>query len=305
MNQTFNITQFIQKVLKKATGKDFSDLSISHQSGGCVSNAATIFTRGDSFFIKWGNSAPGKRMFDAEQKGLSVLIDQSALKVPEVIDWGEVDNIYYILMENVQVVAPTAGFWENLGNGLAQLHRRANDKHGLDHDNFIGKLLQVNDFMESWHHFFVEKRLEPQVNLALERGRIDLKVAKAFHEFYKKIPELIPQLEPSLLHGDLWSGNILSSNSDGAWIIDPAIYYGSREIELAFTRLFGGFDQRFYNVYEEVFPLSPGFDGRTAIYNLYPLLVHLNMFGTAYLNGIVRTLKAISITYWASSGTTI
>ena len=122
-------------------------------------------------------------------------------------------------------------------------------------------------------------------------GKVNNDILRNFEKLFSVLQNLIPEASPSLLHGDLWSGNFMCGEDGEAVIFDPAVYYGHREIELAFTQMFGGFDKSFYSAYNEEFPLLPGFDDRVDLYNLYPLLVHLNLFGQSYLSGITQTLS--------------
>jgi fructosamine-3-kinase len=155
----------------------------------------------------------------------------------------------------------------------------------------MGSLPQSNEESDSWSSFFIKRRLQPQVQPAQNAGLLDSKSVKAFELLYKNLQDLLPEQEPALLHGDLWSGNLITNSDGGPCLIDPAVYYGNREVDLAMTRLFGGFSQEFYDAYHEAFPLPPNDFDRVDLYNLYPLLVHLNLFGSSYLPGIKATLR--------------
>ncbi len=263
---------------------------IKIKTGGCISHAAEVMTSEGSFFIKW-KKASGANMYATEQRDLTQLAGKSSLKIPKPLHHGELQGQYYFLMEALDVVPESTGFWEHLGVGLAELHRHTANEHGLVYNNFIGSLPQSNIVHPSWHTFFVEERLNVQLEMALEKKLVDASFAKRFTQIYHKIPDLIPDAPSSLLHGDLWSGNILATKGDIAALIDPAVYYGSREMELAFTHLFGGFDAQFYKSYNEAFPLASGFRSRIDIYNLYPLMVHVNIFGTSYLKAVQDTIN--------------
>jgi fructosamine-3-kinase len=167
------------------------------------------------------------------------------------------------------------------------------DQFGLHQDNFIASLGQDNTTNTSWTKFFIENRLEPLIGKAFYDSLISEKFLYRFREIYAKLESIFPKEKPALLHGDLWSGNVLRDNSGNPALIDPAVYYGNREMDLAFSRLFGGFDEGFYQAYEAVFPLEPDFEIRTDIYNLYPLLVHLHLFGKSYLSGIEKTINRL------------
>jgi len=174
---------------------------------------------------------------------------------------------------------------------LAHLHLTQRQAFGLESDNFIASLYQKNHDTDDWLDFFIEQRLEPLLGKAYFDRLIPLDFLKKFQEIYPKLEGIFPKEKPSLVHGDLWSGNIIPNVSGEPSLIDPAIYFGHREMDLAFSRLFGGFDRQFYDSYESVLPLEPEFESRIGVYNLYPLLVHLNLFGEAYLPGIQKIIN--------------
>jgi fructosamine-3-kinase len=171
------------------------------------------------------------------------------------------------------------------------LHKNYGASFGLDHNNYIGSLKQQNNRKANWVEFFIEERLSVQLKLACDYGRIDHALLKKFESLSVKASSIIPPEKPSLLHGDLWSGNIIADENGQPCVIDPAVYYGHREAEIAFTKLFGGFDPEFYHAYQEQFPLPDGFAKRVDLYNLYPLLVHANLFGGSYLKQAISILN--------------
>ena len=157
-----------------------------------------------------------------------------------------------------------------------------------------GRFEQYNHPNSNWINFFIEQRLDVQVKLAIKSGAVDAGWEKKFEALYAKLPSLIAVEKPSLIHGDLWSGNLITDEKGEPCLIDPAVYYGNREADLAMTRLFGGFSGEFYSAYEEAFPLPPGAEGRVDLYNLYPLLVHVNLFGGSYVHSVESILRAFS-----------
>ena len=166
---------------------------------------------------------------------------------------------------------------------------------GLDHDNYIGSLPQSNHQHTSWVEFFIEERLEKQIALAKNSGALNNSTIQQFNNLFKRLKEIIPEEKPSLLHGDLWNGNYMLAADGCACLIDAAVYYDHREMDLAMTRLFGGFPEEFYESYHETFPLSSGFEERVDIHNLYPLLVHVNLFGGSYISQVKSVLSRFCI----------
>jgi fructosamine-3-kinase len=161
----------------------------------------------------------------------------------------------------------------------------------LDHDNYIGSLRQFNKYQSTWTEFFIEQRLNIQLKLAFDNGLAKSDWTKQFESLYKKLSSLLPEETPSLLHGDLWSGNLITDEHGGPCLIDPAVYYGNREADLAMTKLFGGFADEFYSVYEANSRIAPGYNDRLDLYNLYPLLVHVNLFGSSYIPSVDAILR--------------
>ena len=184
-------------------------------------------------------------------------------------------------------------FWQYFGASMAAVHSQNHTQFGLSFSNYIGSLPQNNSYCEDGIQFFIENRLKVQAGLALYNGAISQALFDKFYRLYDVLPSLLPAGKPALLHGDLWSGNFLVDDQGLATLIDPAVYYGNREAELAFTHLFGGFQPDFYRSYGEVLPLENNFEERIPIYNLYPLMVHVNLFGSGYLAAVERTLTRI------------
>ena len=284
---------FIDQILKKHFSEDVKFKSKSSVSGGCINSAFKISTSSAVFFLKW-NDESLKEMFASEARGLLILHQNSGLKIPKPLGKGMLDGKSYLLTEWIEKGVPAVDFWKSFGTGLADQHRKSDLQFGLDHNNFIGSLRQSNTKHNSWHDFFVNERLLPQIKLASAKGLISSELSKQFDSLFDKLEKLVPEEPPALLHGDLWSGNFMIYESGKAAIFDPAVHYGHRETELAFTTLFGGFSPEFYKYYNESYPLEKGFEERIDIHNLYPLLVHVNLFGTSYLNGIKQTLKRYS-----------
>jgi protein-ribulosamine 3-kinase len=232
-----------------------------------------------------------KEILKKESEGLKKLSRSTYLKIPEIYGCGRVRDYNYLLSEFIPEGSYAKDYWEELGLGLADLHLHHQKFFGFESDNFIASLPQKNNTLENWVDFYIENRLEPLLSLAYFDQLIPIDFLKKFQALYPKLGLIFPKEPPSLIHGDLWSGNILCGPEGKPCLIDPAVYYGHREMDLAFSHLFGGFDRRFYEAYESILPLEPGFESRMALYNLYPLLVHLNLFGSAYLPAIEKTIK--------------
>lgn len=262
--------------------------------GGDISSAGRIeLPDGRQGLVKW-RSGPPAGLFTAESQGLERLRAARALRVPEVWaqDEEEAGSPAFIVLEWLGQATPGPKTGEALGQGLAALHRGAAETYGLDHDNFIGANPQPNTPHPNWLTFFREQRLGFQMKLAGENGYLPARRARQMEKLLARLDAWLPARPPvSLLHGDLWGGNWLTTTEGEPALIDPAIYYGHRETDLAFTRLFGGFPPAFYAAYQESWPLDVGYEERQPLYNLYHLLNHLNLFGEAYGDRVDTILR--------------
>jgi fructosamine-3-kinase len=259
--------------------------------GGDINEARRLtLADGRRAFAKYNPEAPSG-LFEAEAHGLDWLAEARALAVPRVLGVGSGSHAF-LLLEWIEPGARCPDFDERLGRGLAALHRAGAPRFGLARDNFIGLLAQDNRPQADWAAFYRERRLAPLVRLAVERGAADAELARAFERLFARLDELTgPPEPPARLHGDLWGGNLHASAAGEPVLIDPAAYGGHREIDLAMMRLFGGFGERVFAAYAESFPLAPGASDRIAVYQLYPLLVHLCLFGVGYLGQVRRALE--------------
>jgi len=260
-------------------------------SGGCINNGGKVVVGRKDFFVKWNDRSRYPGMFQAEAKGLHILGASETLRIPEVIHVGEEGSFQYLLLEYIDDGRRSPDFWESFGRGLAKMHKHSAPRFGLDHNNFIGSLPQDNCESGSWIEFFIERRLRSQLAIALQNNGLNKSAASDFDKLFAKLNSLLPDERPSLLHGDLWGGNLMIADNGEACLIDPAVYYGHREVDLAMTQLFGGFDSVFFESYNEEFPLLPGYRERLDLYNLYPLLVHVNLFGGGYAAQVMSVLR--------------
>ncbi len=287
------MNDFIDQILKKHLTPSLQLKEAVSVSGGCINCAYKLFTNQGSFFLKW-NKGSLSEMFISEEKGLDLLHRHSPIRTPKPYGKGILGEKSYLLTEWIDQGTQSSDFWQNFGSRLARQHQKTEAEFGLNHDNYIGSLRQSNAKHNSWVDFFINERLLPQLRLAESKNLISNSIQNQFELLFKKLDQLVPSEKPALLHGDLWSGNFLIDQSGQAAIFDPAVYYGHRESELAFTQLFGGFSSEFYHYYNETVPLESGYIERTDIHNLYPLLVHVNLFGASYLTGIIQTLNRFS-----------
>jgi len=247
---------------------------------------------GREWFVKTNTTAQAAAMFKTEAQGLGLLGASRAIRTPKVFGHGcTPDGHAYLILEYIPPGYKNRLFWETFGRALANLHGNTSERFGFAHDNFIGSLPQSNTRHDTWAEFYAEERLWPQMLQACELGYFDKNAEQQLSHLCKKLGWLCPRESPALTHGDLWSGNFICDTAGQPVLIDPAAAFAHREIDLAMSRLFGGFDAAFYVAYEEVWPLESGFDKRLEVYQLYYLLVHVNLFGGGYVTSVREILK--------------
>jgi fructosamine-3-kinase len=277
----------LQSALETSLG---SIRSITPVGGGDINAAARIETADARYFVKW-NQRPRPRMFETEARGLNLLAATNALRIPHVIT--VIDRPTALVLEWIDLGSNKSAAAEALGRSLAQQHRSTAEQYGLDHDNYIGSTPQRNTQARSWIEFYRDRRLGAQRDLAQHNGYLTPDRARRLDRVLDRLVQWIDDaaVAPSLLHGDLWGGNYLIDAQGDPVLIDPAVYYGDREAEIAFTELFGGFSARFYAAYHEAWPLDRGYADRRDLYNLYHLLNHLNLFGEGYGGSVDAILR--------------
>ena len=282
------------QILQEKNGGSPALLYVRSVGGGCINDAQVVKTNQGWYFIKYNHGSLYPGMFEAEARGLKILEKADAVRVPQVIGTGIAGKYEFLMLEYLESGRQEKHFWEHFGRGLAGLHKHAAKQFGLDHDNYIGSLPQSNAFSNHWKDFFISQRIEPQLRLSRQSGKADSHLVSLFEQLFARLDAFFPQEPPALLHGDLWSGNYLPGPDGEAVIIDPAVYYGHRYMDLGMTRLFGGFSPEFYMAYQEEYPLESHWKEGLEIANLYPLMVHLNLFGGGYPGSVRQVLKKYS-----------
>jgi fructosamine-3-kinase len=286
-----SLIERLSEQLSRHVGTSIDVEASASVGGGSINDAYRLETEAGRFFVKVNSADRYPSLFEAEADGLRRLRTAGPLRVPEVIAHGEDHDESYLLLEWVEGGLRDTGYWERLGQGLARLHQHSQAVFGLDRDNYIGHLVQRNTPERDWASFFIHQRLEPQLKLARDRRRVEGGMAFRFERLFHRLDRLLPSEPPALLHGDLWSGNLLVDAEGRPVLIDPAVYYGHREMDLAMTRLFGGVDAALFTAYQAESPLEAGWEERVDLCNLYPLLVHVNLFGGSYVAQVEAVLR--------------
>lgn len=279
---------FVKRILEERLSTEIE--SISPLSGGDINEVYKINCTLGEYVVKYNSRLRFPAMFYKEANGLEIL-REGGLKTPNVIDHFEHMDDQFLILEYIAEKKVENKFWFHFANSLSELHQKSNTSFGLDQDNYIGSLVQRNGQMPTWEEFFITKRLKPLIKVAFDKGLLTRKHLADWDHFFTILAELLPVEIPSLLHGDLWSGNLLCGSEQQAVFIDPAVYYGHREVDIAMTKMFGGFDPVYLDHYQDCFPLEKGWEERVPIHNLYPRLVHLILFGHSYLSGIEQVIQ--------------
>ncbi len=275
-----------ETLIRAVLGEGLSIRQRRPVGGGSINRTEVLhLSNGTHLFLK-SNSARHRGLFTEEARGLLALSTADGPGVPQPLAVGLGSERQILLLEYVSQGHRRPTFSKDLGHSLAALHRsRRNDACGFDSDNHIGSTPQMNGWDTDWHRFFGEKRLLFQVRLAAKQGYVDTSMEREVEALVSRLPDLLPAPDDdasSLLHGDLWGGNVMAGPDGEPFLIDPAVYYGHREADLAMTELFGGLGREFFDAYCEAWPLESGYSDRRDLYNLYHLLNHLNLFGTSY-----------------------
>jgi len=270
------MTSFFEEVMQT------SIKSVIPVSGGDINDAYKIETATDIFFAKVNSSANAFDILNSEAKSLQFLRSLNAIRVPEIIKTGKISDRSALVLKWIESGHPDIKSMELLGIMIANLHLNTAQAFGLEFDNFIGSLPQVNFWTDNWLDFYYNHRIQAQLQPAVEAGLISPGYIRKTDKVFSNIQKEMPTIVPSLLHGDLWAGNYMTDISGAPVLIDPAISYGHREMDIAMMHLFGGFDSNVISAYESISPLEDDWRIRMKFYQLYYILVHVNLFGGYY-----------------------
>jgi fructosamine-3-kinase len=281
----------IEQQISEAIDQRFEISDRTSVSGGCINQGYKITNGSQTFFVKL-NRASQFTMFEAEALGLKELLATDTILVPKPICYGVASESAYIVLEWLGLDRGNRESWQKMGCDLAKLHQvRKSTAFGWERNNTIGATPQINTWTSDWTIFFTQHRIGYQLKLAKQRsGNFS-----QGDRLLSIIPELLAnhQPQPSLVHGDLWSGNAAVTQSGEPVIFDPATYWGDREVDIAMTELFGGFPNEFYQGYDQTFPLEAGYKQRKTLYNLYHVLNHFNLFGGSYESQANRMIQSL------------
>ncbi|WP_265200778.1 fructosamine kinase family protein [Aureitalea sp. L0-47] len=281
----------MESLLRKIAENHGLNIQSHHRLfGGDINTVVLLECANEKIVAKINSEADYPRMFSAERQGLELLGQTNTLRIPKVIGHGVIEDDSFLLLEYIPSAARKNDFWIDFGQNLARLHKHTRDSFGLDIDNYIGSLPQPNSSATTPTDFYITQRLEPQFKMAQDSGKLSFET----DGFYKTVSEIIPDEPPALIHGDLWNGNYMVDIKGEPVLIDPAVAYSIREMDLGMMQLFGGFPEEVFSAYNEVYPLVSEWRERTSLWQLYYLLVHLNLFGSGYLGQVKSAIAKYS-----------
>jgi protein-ribulosamine 3-kinase len=269
---------------------DEKEILLQEQGGGCINQCFQLKTGDYKYFCKVNSVSKLPRLFEAEAKGLDLIKNSNTFNTPEVINIFYKGDYQILILEWIEEGEKTLDFWKKFGSSLSSLHNITSNQFGLNIENFMGSVPQSNKKNINWTSFFLEQRLQPLVKRCRENNLLSSAHENIFQKLFQKLPEYFENVKPALVHGDLWSGNFMCNTKGEPVLVDPAVYYGIPSVDIGMTQLFGGFHNIFYKAYHDHSGYSPG-EEQNKICNLYPLLIHLFLFGKSYLPQIEETIK--------------
>ena len=276
----------VSKILQKEIGKPPKKIHLL--TGGDINQVYHCVFEDQNLVVKLNSANSFAEMFEKEKKGLE-LLTTSTFQIPNPIAVGTFENYDYLILEYIH--PGNSINWEIFGEKLAHLHNLTNPKFGLDYDNYIGSLLQKNSYENSWEEFYTNHRILYLTSIARNKELLNNVDCAEIEKICSKLEDILPKTDPSLIHGDLWSGNLISDKNNYPVLIDPAVYYGHPEMDWAMLSLFGNYPTIAIDKYNDINTMEKGFEKRKEIHQLYPILVHLILFGSGYYGSLKDILK--------------
>ncbi len=275
----------IHQIIEKEINQKI--LEIQPMAGGDINQVFLCNLKNQQVVIKLNITDQFPLIFEKENKGLELLA-KSTFRIPKTICYGNFKKYSYLILEYI-----THGKinWEIFGEKLAHLHKKNSSKFGLDYDNYIGSIIQKNSYENTWEEFYINQRIIYLTSIARDKGLLRKNDIKKIETLCNKINELIPETTPCLIHGDLWSGNLISDSKNEPVLIDPAVYYGHPEMDWSMLSLFGNYPTIAIERYNEINTIEKGFENRKEVHQLYPLLVHLILFGKVYYKSVMSIIE--------------
>jgi len=286
------IKELLQSQLEAAINVPITSWENKPVGGGSINQTWQLtINKNDKYFCKVNSAEKYPLLFEKEKNGLQLLKSRKIFVIPNIILCTVIETYQVLIIEWIEPAFPRKPFWEVFGEQLATLHAISQDQFGLEEDNYMGALPQSNKWEKNWVDFFIQQRIIAQLKIAFDKHFIQHSDLACFESLYRNLPAIFPEEPAALLHGDLWNGNFLCNEAQKPVLIDPAIYYGHRAMDLGMTTLFGGFENKFYQAYSHYYSFSENYKEQWEVCNLYPLLIHLNLFGSSYYSQVMTIAK--------------
>lgn len=266
----------------------WNTISVEPLSGGSCNEIYRVSNQKENVVIKLADQRQFPELLLREKEGLVALRQTNTFRIPDIFAYFKDDATAYLHMEWIPSTHSSPGYNQRFGQKLAELHKNTYNTFGWHTSNYIGQLGQDNTFKESPVEFYIQNRLEPQFRMASQKGF----QFSGISDLYAVATSVIPDEPPALVHGDLWSGNAMCSGQNEPCLIDPAVSYAPREMDIALMKLFGGFNTAVFTTYQEIYPLASGWHNRMLLWQLYYYLVHVNLFGSSYAANVQRCIDA-------------
>src|SRR5215211_4153678 len=289
---SFSLQDAIKQRLSGHISFKIDKVDVQSIGGGSINETYQLAFAGKLLFCKVNSASNFPHLFQKEATGLRLLNKTGVIKVPQIIDCFEYDNHQVLMLEWISAGQTTESFWKKFGEQLACLHQISYEYFGGVEDNYMGSVPQINLPSKDWSYFFWEQRLNPLIKACIDSNLLSIRHLKTFDNLHHRLPSIYgSDTKPALVHGDLWSGNFMCNEDSEPVLIDPAVYYGHPSVDLGMTTLFGGFAPSFYEAYRFHSPFPSNYEEQWQVCNLYPLLIHLYLFGSSYLTQVERTLS--------------
>jgi protein-ribulosamine 3-kinase len=286
------ISSLVQQKLSETFNSFNGELKFSSVGGGSINETWRISWPGHQAFCKINSATKFPRLFKKEKLGLEFIQKHERIKSASVIDCFETSDEQVLILGWIEEGERSQSFWKKFGEHLAALHSEWNERFGFEEDNYMGSVPQQNQWSARWTEFFISQRLEPLISKCSQQRLLSIDLIRQFERLYDVLPSVFDDKQkPALVHGDLWSGNFMCNKNSEPVLIDPAVYFGHPSVDLGMTTLFGGFAKEFYDAYHYHSPFPTNHREQWEICNLYPLLIHLLLFGRSYLGQIERIVN--------------
>jgi fructosamine-3-kinase len=284
-------TTLFENLLEKLIQQPVKVYSLHHLGGGEVNQSYKVVSDKGVYYVKTHPSKQFPKYFEKERNGLLAISKTQCIDVCKPIGILELGVQSFLVLEFIESAAPQKDFYAQLGEGLAKMHQTSNRYFGYSEDNYLRQGVQINHRMSSWSEFFIKYRLLNNIKIVTDKYHLSIETLRLFEKFIEFVEYAFPEEPPAFLHGDFWKEHVLSNAEGKPCLLNPSVYYGHREMDIAMTKLVGTFPPEFYEAYQGVYPLQADWEIRLDFCKMYYHLVHFNIYGQAYFPSIQALLN--------------